>query len=162
VPQSAFYFFLICFGNIVTTIVASVSINKFSSALSEYYYLLCSFIGVFGFGAILRNMNVTFFDKGVLTIQDWIDVARNLAAGAAIESEATLKEKISSKLCDKLMKLSDADLNARLLAKFGGETIAKLDADAAKSNVNAKLYKALYYSSQMNLREARSLMSSLP
>jgi hypothetical protein len=87
VIQSAIYCLIVCFGNTVTTILAASAVVKLPSSLQQYYFVMAPFFGVFGFETILKNTNITMFDKGVLTIQDWITRSLNAAAGAAIEKE---------------------------------------------------------------------------
>src|SRR5215475_14943273 len=55
--QSLFYVAVLCFGNVVTTILASLAVAKLPESLWSYSWLLCPFIGVFGFEAILQNVN---------------------------------------------------------------------------------------------------------
>ncbi len=48
---------------------------KLPESLKPYYFLFAPFFGVFGFETVLKNTNITMFDKGVLTIQTWIEKA---------------------------------------------------------------------------------------
>ena len=52
-------------------------------------WLWYAFVGVFGFEVILKNMNLTLFGKGVLTINDWIQKARDVTVAGAIKSQTT-------------------------------------------------------------------------
>jgi hypothetical protein len=85
VGPSFFYWAVLSFGNTVTTLLASVAVVKLPTSLSDFYFLLSPFFGIFAFETVLKNTNITMFDKGVLTIQNWIDKALDAAAAAAID-----------------------------------------------------------------------------
>jgi hypothetical protein len=84
VAQSFFYCLLLTFGNVVTTLMATAIVTKMDPNLKPFYSIFAAFIGVFAFETILKNINVTVLNKGVLTIQVWIDEALTAAAAAAI------------------------------------------------------------------------------
>src|SRR3982751_6675017 len=50
-------------------------------------YVLSAFIGIFGFEGLLSNTNISFFNKGLLAFQDWLDKARQPAVEAAITKQ---------------------------------------------------------------------------
>jgi len=64
--------------------MATAIVTKMDPNLKPFYSIFAAFIGVFAFETILKNINVTVLDKGVLTIQVWIDKALTAAAAAAI------------------------------------------------------------------------------
>lgn len=160
VIESFFYFVVLSFGNAVTTVLASLAVVKMPDSLSPYGYILCPFFGVFGFETILKNTNVTMFDRGVLTIQNWIEKALNSAAGASIERDESLKQYRDDKLCKKIMTFTEEEINTRILNKLGSGIVEKLDAAAKASGANTKQYKALQLVSSLNRSEGAALMRS--
>lgn len=77
-------------GNVTTTLVTASYITSDETARgiqlfqsnSWFWY---SVIGVFCFEAIIQNINITYSEKGVLTIRDWISKAKDRAAAKVIE-----------------------------------------------------------------------------
>jgi hypothetical protein len=119
VVHSFFYWLILSVGNVTTTILASLAVVKMPVGLTPYYFVLCPFFGVFGFETVLKNTNVTMFDRGVLTIQNWIEKALNAAAGAAIDQQENIKQEQENKIVAKLMSFSEEDINTRILYKMG-------------------------------------------
>ena len=156
--QSLVYWIILSFGNAVTTILASLAVVKLPNEISAYYYLLCAFFGVFAFETILKNTNVTVFDRGVLTIQDWINKALNAAASSAVDNQVTEKHKQEARIVTKLMHLSEKEINTLILQKFGDGAAAGLDLSAKSSGANAKQYKVLQLASTMTQNEASALL----
>jgi hypothetical protein len=146
VAQSLFYALLLAFGNVVTTLLAVTVVSKLSPNLAPYYFLFAAFIGVFAFQSILKNMNVTILDKGVLTIQDWTDKAKSAAAAAAILRDIERIDIERGNLAQKLATVPDSKLNAfvasKLPAAAGGNIVPPLDAAAKANSADLKLYKA--------------------
>lgn len=91
-------------------------------------------------------MNVTILDKGVLTIQDWMDKAKSAAAATEILKDVERTELNRGVLAQKLANISEGKLNAFIAAKLPPTSavgiVAKLDADAKANNADARLYKA--------------------
>jgi hypothetical protein len=105
-----------------------------------------AFLGVFAFEAILQRINITFFDKGVLTISDWISKARDGAVAAAVKSHATALVRREQLLADRIAansNLTDQNLNAHVHNLLGSGRVQELDQAAAASNANPRLIKAL-------------------
>lgn len=158
VVQSLVYCIVLCFGNVVTTILASLAVVRLSPSLSEYYYIFAPFFGVFGFETILKNTNITMFDKGVLTIQDWIGRALNAAAGAAIEKEEDMRKTAENKIFAKVMNNSEEEINTLILNKLGAGVVEKLQAAASASGANSKQYKVLQYISTLGRSEIATFL----
>jgi hypothetical protein len=105
-----------------------------------------AFLGVFAFEAILQRINLTFFDKGVLTISDWISKARDGAVAAAVKSHATALVRRERQLADRIAgntNLTDQDLNAHVHNVLGAGRVQELEQAAAASSANPRLIKAL-------------------
>ena len=150
---SALYVALLSFGNVVTTLLASQAVDKLPLSLAPYYFLFAAFFGVFAFETVLKNTNITMFDKGVLTIQDWIEKALNFAAAASIDRLENLKDLEEKERFDELMKLPEKDLNTRILNQMGAGVVPKLDAEAMSDGADSKQYKALRLASSMRDRK---------
>ena len=140
------YLILLGFGNVITTLLATIPVAKFDPSLASYNFLFAPFLGVFAFQSILKNMNVTILDKGVLTIQDWMDKAKSAAAATEILKDVERTELNRGVLAQKLANISEGKLNAFIAAKLPPTSavgiVAKLDADAKANNADARLYKA--------------------
>jgi hypothetical protein len=121
-----------------------------------FFWRIC--LGVFAFETILKNTNVTMFDRGVLTIQDWIEKALNVAVAASIETQENIKQRQDEILYKKIMSLPEEDINTRVLNKLGGGTVEKLDAAAKASGANTKQYKALQLVSSLSRSEGAALL----
>ena len=157
------YWALLGFGNVIATLIGYASLQNAypqitSPPLSDYNYLIYAFVGVFGFEAILKQMNLTIFDHGVLTIQDWIMKASNTASGAAIEKQEKLRGQQEAKIIQYLMTLSEEDINTRVLNKFKDDTVRKLDEAAQQSAANKKQYKVYQLTSALSQMEIYRLV----
>ena len=141
------YFAILAVGNSVTTLLASVIVaGRLPNSLASWFPFFCAFFGVFAFEGVLGNTNVTIFDRGVLTIQDWIAKARDPAVAKAISNNVRLNTNIANKAANQLRQsLQESELNTYIDQKFGPGTAAKLDADALKSASDRMLYKALEF-----------------
>jgi len=158
VGPSFFYWGVLSFGNTVTTLLASVAVVKMLPTLSDYYSLLSAFFGVFGFETVLKNTNITMFDRGVLTIQNWIDKALDAAAASAIDRQETLKQEEETKLVFKLQQRTETDINTRVLSKMGAGKVEMLDAAARGSAADPKLYKILQLVTTLSSNERAALL----
>jgi hypothetical protein len=141
------YFAILAVGNSVTTLLASViAAGRLPNALITWFPFFYAFFGVFAFEGVLGNTNLTIFDRGVLTIQDWISKARDPAIAKAISNNVRLNTNSANKAAQGLrQKLKEPELNTYIDQKFGPGTAAKLDDDANKSNSDRVLYKALEF-----------------
>jgi len=158
IAASFFYWLVLSFGNVISTVLASLAVVKLPTAIASYYFALSAFFGVFGFETILKHTNITMFDRGVLTIQNWIEKALNAAAAAAIDQQENLKENEETRLAGKLMALSEMEINTRILHKMGPDTVQKLEADANASSGDVKLYKVLQLVATLSRSEAAALL----
>jgi hypothetical protein len=84
-----FYLVVLAFGNVLMTLLALPQLGgRISEPLRPWLEpALAAFAGCFGFHAALSNMNIKFFQRNILTFDDWIAKARALAAGAANEKQ---------------------------------------------------------------------------
>ena len=98
----AFYVLIMIVGNVLTTLISASVIENYTTSASNGseqgrillvgpLWIWYSAFGVFGFEALIQKMNITFFDKGVLSINDWITKAKNSATAATLERAADLE-----------------------------------------------------------------------
>jgi ABC-type transport system involved in multi-copper enzyme maturation permease subunit len=158
--QTVLYWVVLSIGNTLTTLLASTAIASLPATLLSFDYFLSACFGVFGFEVVLKNTNITMFDKGVLTIQDWIDKAKNAAVAEAIKTKEQMKSDEEEKLVQKLMKLSNAEINTRILTKMGAGTVPTLDTAAQASKADPKLYKAYQLVTTMSDSERQTALKS--
>ena len=161
VGSSFIYWLVLSFGNVITTLLASLLVVRLSPSLAPFYFLLCPFFGVFGFETVLKNTNITMFDKGVLTIQNWIEKALNAAAAGAIDRQESLKQERDTRLVAKLLTLTEVDLNTRILQKMGKDVVPTLEAAAKASGADTKQYKAFQLAAIFTANEAEVMLRRL-
>lgn len=106
-------------------------------------WFIHAFIGVFGFEIVLKRVNVTFSDSGVLTINDWITSARDTAVAHAVEADVKEGEKRAQNLAQRLARLDDAALNAHVINLLGQQQLTYLDAAAQNGGADPGLIKGL-------------------
>lgn len=164
VAQSLIYVVLLAFGNVITTLLAAIPAVKTGPAFAEYHFLFASFLGVFAFQTILKNMNVTILDKGVLTIQDWLDKAKLNAAAAAIVNDVRRTDLDRGHLAERLSRVAEDKLNAFIATKLpigdGSSIVTKLEAEAKANSANSKLYKAYALVAAVNRSEILGFLST--
>jgi hypothetical protein len=161
VGPSFFYWAVLSFGNTVTTLLASVAVVKMLPSLSDYYFLLSAFFGVFAFETVLKNTNITMFDKGVLTIQNWIDKALDAAAAATIDRQETLKQEEETRLVQQLRQKAETEINTRILNKMGDGKVETLDKAAQASGADRQLYKIYQLVTILTSNERAALLKEL-
>jgi hypothetical protein len=101
-----------------------------------------AFLGVFAFEALLQNINITFVDRGVLSLRDWISKARDNAVAVAIEAHANADVKQAQQLATRLSTLSDDLLDTHVLNILGEARLIALRASISTHRVNSRLTKA--------------------
>lgn len=135
------YLVIIALGNTITTLLASATLTEqLPTALRNGFGYAA--IGVFGFEFILKNLNLTFSDKGVLTISDWITKAKDSAVADVVKAGVELKEAQAITVSEKLKNLPEEELNTHLLIELGTAEFTALDAQLKLMPIDARLYKA--------------------
>lgn len=131
-------------GNAIATILGYAAItSKLPDPIIWWTPLLCAFFGVFAFEGIMSNTNLTVFDKGVLTIQDWINKARSPAVALAIKKNAQIERNNVTQFAHALRnKVPLSEINA-YLAKIAPTELEKIEHDAIRSGSDVHFYKAL-------------------
>jgi hypothetical protein len=128
------------FGNMVATLLASTTPPPEKFPL----WLWSAFIGVFGFEVLIQNINVTLAGKGVLTISDWINKARDSAIADAVEAETDFDAEKIQVLAKRLAQLPLPTLNTHVAALLSDpNAVATLTQKAQAQGLNEALLKAL-------------------
>jgi hypothetical protein len=113
------------------------------SLLERFPWFWYAFLGVFGFEVLLQNMNLTFFGKGMLSINDWISKARDNAVALAVENQAQAVNRESQSLAARLRQKPPADLNAQVVNCLGAARLTELVNTAKATGADESLVKAL-------------------
>lgn len=137
------YFLIVAVGNIFTTFLAAATVSQQIPAGTAPPWFWYAFLGVFGFEAILKNVNLTFAGIGVLSINDWITKAKDAATADVIEADVWLKEQQAMTLAARLKVLPEKDLNTHVLNILGSGQVQWLEAEAAQAKADPQLIKAL-------------------
>ena len=113
-----FYSLIMIFGNTITTLASASIIDNFFSessgneekeiTLSGPAWIWYSTLGVFGFEAIIQKINITFFDQGVLSINDWLTKAKKSATAATLVKIVDLEIQDAQKLALQLTQKKDS------------------------------------------------------
>ena len=143
---SAFFLYvgILAIGNVVAALLAYSSlVGSVPEVIGGWLPLIVAFAGVFAFEGVLSNTNVTIFNKGVLTIDDWIEKARGTAVEKAIEehARAVLRRQLST--AGVLRMLPEVDLNAHLAQAIGPNEVARIEEEAGRIKADPRFYKAL-------------------
>ena len=138
------YVVIFVVGNTFATLLASPMVDsQVPASLSNWFGFFSAFAGVFGFHGVISNANISFFGRGVLTIDDWIEAARERAVAAAIDRKVTLDTEAELKTANALAELPEADLNVYVVQYLGNGVVESLDRAAQDAGAGQRLYKAL-------------------
>jgi hypothetical protein len=149
------YVTVIGFGNVITSLFALRMMKENApSGLENWHPLLAAFAGVFAFEAVLGKTNITVFDRGVLTIQDWVNKARDVAVEAAIARSVRMQRELDLATADRLMTLPESKLNAHISQSLGPGSVAALEAAAKADKSDPQYYKALELATKEPVRAA--------
>jgi hypothetical protein len=164
-PTSAFLVYLVVLivGNAATTMVAASVVQGFIESpdagagdgaeagvlrrlLAAAPWFWYAFFGVFAFEALIQRLNVTFFDQGVLTLNDWITKARDRAVAATISADGDRqigREQLVAELLRGDTKLTDDRLNAYVQSWLGPGRVKELEDAAGADGADPRLVKCL-------------------
>jgi hypothetical protein len=131
------YLTILCIGNVAATLAAS------PVPTLEPKWFFQALYGVFGFELIIKNLNISVGDKGILTINEWITKARLGATAEAIEALADAQIRREMVLAERLKTLPIQDLNTYVLNSLGANSVTDLTNAANAAGANVALVKAL-------------------
>jgi len=136
---------IVAIGNLATTLLAThLLADRLPTGLLSWSPFFSAFFGVFAFEGILSNSNITFADKKILTIYDWIGRTRDPAVAEAIEKQVTIADILETKSAQALSaRLPEPQLNTYLDKYVGAGTASKITEEANASGADVKLSKAL-------------------
>jgi hypothetical protein len=141
------YFGILGTGNCVAGILSFIVVQLPASLFLAGNFLH-AFFGVFAFQGILSNTNITFLDKGVLTIDAWIGKARDTAVAAAIAEDALQQQQLRNKIALTLTQMDEGELDVFMDNHLGKDVFEAITAAAIKHGTNAKLYKGLEFATR--------------
>ncbi len=144
------YLAILFSGNVVAATVFLIphAENAVHDNFASGYALLAGFVGVFSFQGVLSNTNITVFNKGILTIADWIGKAADNSIALSLEKDVRMKDEQAMRIASALTQLPDAELNTHITNVFGNGKVPELEADAAAVHADARYYKALKLATQ--------------
>ncbi|MBC6409647.1 MAG: hypothetical protein GDA42_04200 [Ekhidna sp.] len=129
----AFYILVMMIGNIITTLLSVSIVDNYmtkkddTNEINQLFligpiWIWYSFFGVFGFEAIIQKINITFFNQGVLSINDWLTKAKRAATAATLEKVVELSFEHTQKLAKQLAETKDtSDIHTFALVKLGDD-----------------------------------------
>lgn len=127
----------------------------------ELLWFWSAFTGVFGFEIMLKNINLTFSDKGVLSINDWINKALDSAVATAVAKSVNSNIQTSTILVGKLRQLNENELNAYVVQFLGRERLTELENNNPENNIDLILIKALAITNETSDANLSKLISLL-
>jgi hypothetical protein len=137
--QCFIYATIFWIGNYFSSIFAIVPFrNDIQDGNMVGFALFSSFSGVFAFKGILTNLDITFYKKGFLTIETWIEHALFNAVERTTCKDIDEREK---KLFSTLSLLQENVLNTYITSYIGPNEVKRLEKEALAGSSNTKLYK---------------------
>ena len=144
-----FYITIFITGNFIgTLLIFPILRDQIPGSLLEYMPFLSSFSAVFAFQGVISHANISLYENGVLTIEDWIKIAKDYATASAIERQVKIDNDNVIRRADIIKTLPDGELNTYIANFSGSESIQQIETDAAQARADSSLYKALWISSQ--------------
>lgn len=125
------YFLILFLGNVITTLITASYIESGEaiqgiSLFQSYSWFWFSIIGVFCFETIIQNINITYYEKAVLTISDWIAKAKDRAVAKVIEKNIEIEQDEIQLLSSKILKLPESEINTHILDYLGNDRFEKI------------------------------------
>ncbi|MDE0471556.1 MAG: hypothetical protein OXH57_06415 [Ekhidna sp.] len=129
----AFYILVMIIGNVITTLLSASIIDNYvikkddNNEIKQLFFIgpiwiWYSFFGVFGFEVIIQKINITFFNQGVLCINDWLTKAKKAATAATLEKIVKLDFENTPKLAKQLVETKDTNaIHTFALTKLGSD-----------------------------------------
>lgn len=160
--DSFLYVLVVSFGNVVSTLLAPTVLGP-SDALSEvaglpwFWY---SFVGVFGFSLVARNLDVDFLGKGILSIKEWVSKSKDNAVASVVERAVNIENDEAQGIANALREMDESDLEAQIIQVMGKEDLKEIISQSSVSNVNSHFHKALVLAHEETTR-ARAIVNSI-
>ena len=154
------YFLIQLIGNVLTTLLATYLFkDKIPEDLNDWRFFIYAILGAFSFYGILSNANINFLDAKLLTIQEWIQKAKDSASEAAIKKDLLSDEKEKMDLALKLKECDEDMINTSLFRKKNQKEKTQFLRDMARSEGDQKLYKCFELVS-LDINSAKALVDN--
>lgn len=150
------YFLISAVGYTATTFLAASAAGSRLPGWPLFWHV---FFGVFGFHILLRQTNVTIFDKGVLTIHEWVQKALDQAVALSIDRDLDRHQERAIRVAGELRDLPRTELNLYVEQYLGKGSAAELVQQAEGSQSDPAHYLALALA-QQKPREASAILKS--
>jgi hypothetical protein len=148
------YLLLVTIGNVLLTLLApaalpdtfitDVSISTGSpDEIDVPRWVWYTLTGVFGFTALLRNLDIKILSQSFLSFSEYLEKARDNATVSIVERAIEMENKASNRRAHELRSLPENDLNTLLLHTVGEDELANVEAIARTENRDAHFLKAL-------------------
>ncbi len=156
------YVLIFLIGNTVTTILAvPLVVKALPPVLSSWFPLFFAFSGVFAFQGVLAKANITFYGNGVLTIEEWIALARDHAVESAAQRQSAREHATTITWAHSLQQLPPEVLNTYLVHYLSQETVLESEERARATGADPHFYKALRLATEKP-KEAQAIVASHP
>lgn len=148
------YLVLVTIGNVLLTLLApaalpdtfmtDVSISAGGAdEIAVPLWVWYTLTGVFGFTALLRNLDIKILSQSFLSFSEYLEKARDNATVSIVERAIEMENKASNRRAHKLRALPENDLNTLLLHTVGEDELASVEAIARTEHRDAHFLKAL-------------------
>lgn len=152
-PGTLAYLIISVVGYTATTFLAASIVGTRIAGSPLFWHV---FFGVFGFHILLRQTNVTVFDKGVLTIHEWVQKALEQAMASSVDRDLDRRQEAAIRVAGELRNLPRPDLNGYVERYLGAGSVAELEREAGASGSDPAHYLALALA-QEKPREAAAI-----
>ncbi len=153
------YLLIFVIGNFLATILANYHLKEIlTGELAASTPFLSAFAGVFAFQFVLGNTNISIYHKDVLTIDDWITKARQLAIQRAIERQIELDDAALIINTNRLSELEEEQLNLYIKTHLD-ESIEELEQEAGESHIPANKYKGMILASSLSRSQLKAILN---
>jgi hypothetical protein len=126
---------------IATTILASTLFKKETVfGGPEWYPFWVAFAGVFAFEAMVKRLNVTFADTGVLSVQEWMNATLAGASAAMVRAEVISQKRFAIEAST--MLASHKNLDNLVFQELGATTKQELETQANQHKLDPLFAKA--------------------
>jgi hypothetical protein len=152
------YFLIQLAGNILTTLLATYLVkDKIPDDLNDARFFIYAFFGVFAFYGILSNSNINLFDAKLITIQEWLQIAKDSASEAAAKNDLLYEKRERMELAIKLKDCDESMVDTSLFRGKSKKEKAQFIREMDTCGGDKKLYKCLVLISE-DINTAKALI----
>ena len=163
------FLFLKIIFNAATTYLAALTIENIKDVpffikiiyFVEPKWILYSLLGLFGFEVILKEIDVTYSEKNILSFNSWMTVTKKSATAAVIEKDITLKIELTERLSEQLsIECSASQINAHAINILGMEKLKEIN-DSLNSHTDIEIDRIKYLSIILSDKEPEKINAIL-